>query len=134
MLVFRHPWSVVVGECATGEDLNRSFIMATRIVEPCLNTTVECIEACERCAAECGTSGNSERERCGIVARDCADISSLSLALMSRGSRFADAICAVHAMACDACAEMCAKFPEHDCCVACLKACEACAVECRTRA
>jgi hypothetical protein len=64
------------------------------------------------------------------LARDCADIASLSLALMSRGSRFADAICAVHADACEACAAMCETF-DHDCCRECAAACRACAKECR---
>lgn len=104
--------------------------MTPRTAEPCLDTTVRCIESCERCAAECGTSGDAEREKCAALARDCADIASLSLTLMSRGSRYADAICAVHADACEACAEMCGEF-SHDCCVECMKACEACAKECR---
>jgi hypothetical protein len=103
--------------------------MATKVFAPCVNTTVRCIEACERCAAECGTSGNAEREKCAAVARDCADIASLSLNLMSRGSRYADAICAAHAEACKACAEICAKFP-HACCLECMNACVACAREC----
>lgn len=105
--------------------------MSTKTAEPCLTTTVECIEACEACARECGTSGDPEREKCAVLARDCADIASLSLALMARGSQYADAICRVHADACDACAAMCAKFQEHACCVDCLKACRACAAECR---
>lgn len=105
--------------------------MDAKTAEPCLNTTARCIEACERCAVECGTSGNPEREKCATVARDCADIASLSLALMSRGSRYADAICEIHAQVCEACAEMCATFPDDACCAECLKACRACAVECR---
>jgi hypothetical protein len=105
--------------------------MTTKAAEMCLGTTVRCIEACERCAAECGTSGNPEREKCAAVARDCADIASLSMALMSRGSQYYDEICQVHAKACDACAAICAKFPEHACCVECAKACRACAEECR---
>jgi len=103
--------------------------MATKAVVPCVDTTVRCIEACERCAAECGTSGDREREKCAVQARDCADIASLSLTLMSRQSRYADAICAAHAQACVACAEMCAKF-KHACCVECMNACRACAKEC----
>ena len=105
--------------------------MVTSVVEGCIGTTVRCIEACEKCAAECGTSGDKAREACAVVAHDCADIGSLSLALMSRGSKYVKDICAVHAKVCDACAEMCAKFPTCACCKACMEACRACAVECR---
>lgn len=107
--------------------------MATKTAGPCVETTVRCIEAGERCAVECGTSGNAEREKCAALAHDCAGIASLSLTLMSRGSRYADAICAVHAQACEACAEMCAKFPQYACCVECMNACRACAKQCRAR-
>lgn len=48
--------------------------MLTRTAGPCLDTTVQCIEACEACARECGTSGDAERETCAALARDCADI------------------------------------------------------------
>ncbi len=105
--------------------------MAVNVVAGCTDTTVRCIEACEKCATECGTSVNKDRELCALLARDCADIGSLSLALMSRGSRYVKEICAVHAKACDACAEMCARFPTCSCCKACMDACRACAVECR---
>ena len=99
--------------------------------EPCVDTTVRCLEACERCAAECGLSGDREREKCAALARDCADIASLSLALMARGSAYADMLCGVHALACEACAEQCAKFPDCECCRNCVEACRACAVECK---
>ena len=103
--------------------------MVAKVAEPCVKTTVRCIEACEACSVECGTSGDAEREKCAAIARDCAAIGSLSLSLMSRGSRYADMICAAHAEACKACAEMCAKFP-HDCCIECRNACAECAKEC----
>jgi hypothetical protein len=108
--------------------------MAVTAVQPCLATTVKCLEACEACFVECGTSGDREREKCAALARDCADLAALSLALMSRGSAYADDLCALHARACQACADTCAKFPEHACCVECMAACRACAAECRIRA
>ena len=103
--------------------------MVGKIAEPCVKTTIRCIEACELCSAECGTSGDPGREKCAAVARDCAAIGSLSLSLMSRGSRYAEAICQAHGEACKACAEICAKF-SHACCVECKDACIACAKEC----
>jgi hypothetical protein len=98
--------------------------------EHCQETTVRCIEACERCAVECGTSGDPAREKCALLARDCADIASLSLTLMARGSQFAADVCALHAKACEACAALCATFPQHACCRECADACRACAKEC----
>lgn len=103
--------------------------MVSKVVQPCVKTTVRCIEACEACSVECGTSGDAEREKCAAIARDCAAIGSLSLSLMARGSRYADMICAAHAEACKACAEICAKFP-YNCCTECGAACMACAKEC----
>lgn len=103
--------------------------MAGNIAEPCVKTTVRCIEKCEACSAECGTSGDADREKCAALARDCAAIGSLSLSLMSRGSRYAELICAAHAEACEACAQCCAKF-QHNCCIDCWGACAACAKEC----
>lgn len=103
--------------------------MISKTFEPCVATTIRCIEACESCVAECGTSGDAQREKCAAVARDCASIASLSLTLMSRGSDYADAICSAHALACRACAAICAKF-SHQCCIECMNACLACANEC----
>jgi hypothetical protein len=108
--------------------------MSATAVQPCLDTTVKCIEACERCAVECGMSGDRNREKCAAIARDCADIAALSLAFMARGSRYADDLCALHAKACEACADICETMLENPCCVECMTACRACAAECRVHA
>ena len=98
----------------------------------CLETTSDCIAAAERCAVTCGTSGKEKRERCALVAHDCADIGRLVETLMLRHSRYASDACRLHATACDDFADCCAQWPHVDCCRDAQKAARACAVACRT--
>jgi len=97
----------------------------------CLHTTSTCIAATERCAAECGTSGNTTRERCALLARDCADVGRLVETLMLRQSPYADGACLLHARTCDAFADYCAKCPNEACCKEAMAAARACAAACR---
>jgi hypothetical protein len=97
----------------------------------CLETTPKCIAAAERCAATCGTSGDAERERCAVLARDCADVGRLVETLMLRRSSYAPDACALHAVTCDAFADYCAKWPNETCCREAMIAARACAVTCR---
>jgi len=99
--------------------------------EDCVKTTVRCIAAAEKCAALCGTSGDAERERCAVLARDCADAGRLVEAFMLRGSDFAADACALHAATCEAFADYCAKWPADGCCREAMQAARACAVACR---
>lgn len=101
------------------------------IYDNCLETTQKCVAAAERCAAECGTSGNTERERCAVLARDCADVGRLVEALMLRGSAYAPEACALHAVTCDAFADYCARWPTETCCKEAMTAARACAIACR---
>lgn len=97
----------------------------------CLETTPRCVAAAERCAAECGTSGDAKREHCAMLARDCADVGRLVDALMLRRSSSAAAACLLHAETCDALAECCAKWPNEACCRDAMAAARACASACR---
>ena len=101
------------------------------LYDDCLDTTSKCIAAAERCAATCGTSGDAERERCAVLARDCADVGRLVEALMLRRSPYAPDACALHAVTCDAFADYCAKWPNEACCREAMIAARACAVACR---
>jgi hypothetical protein len=103
----------------------------TELFGDCLTTTAACIAACERCAKECGLSGDPEREKCAALCRDCADVARLSEALMLRGSPYATDLCALHEELCQACADLCSQFT-HACCQACAKACAACATTCHS--
>jgi hypothetical protein len=101
------------------------------IYDDCLNTTSQCIAAAERCISICWTSGDRERERCAVLGRDCADVGRLVEALMLRGSDYAPDACALHAVACDAFADYCAKWPNESCCKEAMTAARACAEACR---
>lgn len=97
----------------------------------CSETTSDCIAAAERCAVACGTSGDAERERCALFARDCADVGRLVEALMLRRSPYASNACLLHATACDDFADCCAKWPNKACCREAMNAARACAAACR---
>jgi hypothetical protein len=101
------------------------------IYDDCLATTQKCIAAAERCARICGTSGEAERERCAVLARDCADVGRLVEALMLRASPYAPDACALHAVTCDAFADYSARWPNESCCKEAMMAARACAVACR---
>ena len=101
------------------------------LYEDCLFTTPKCIAGAERCAAVCGTSGDADRERCAVLARDCADVGRLVEALMLRGSPYVREACALHAVTCDALAGHCAKWPNESCCKEAMEAARACADACR---
>jgi hypothetical protein len=101
------------------------------LYDNCLNTTSKCIAAAERCAAICGTSGDSERVRCAVLARDCADVGRLVELLMLRTSPYAPQACALHAVTCDDFADYCARWPHEYCCKEAMNAARACAAACR---
>ena len=100
-------------------------------VDTCIVTTTECVAAAERCVSECGTSGDTERERCAVLGRDCADIGRLVEALMLRQSPYVAEACALYAVSCDAFADFCAKMLQHKCCKDAMDAARACAKACR---
>jgi hypothetical protein len=99
--------------------------------DDCLHTTSKCIATAERCAAECGTSGDVKLERCAVLARDCADVGALVHALMLRGSPYAADACLLHARTCEAFADYSANWPNNACCKEAMTAARACAVACR---
>lgn len=100
-----------------------------------------CIEACNTCAAACSHCAMSclqeahvqHMRRCIQLDIDCAEFCRMAAAVMSRGSEFAEKICAVCADICEACARECGQHAnEH--CQACAEACRLCAQECRKMA
>ena len=67
--------------------------------------------------------------RCIELDRDCADICSLAVQFMARGSKYAEKLCALCAEICKACGDECAKSKlEH--CQRCAEACHKFADEC----
>lgn len=98
----------------------------------------KCLEACSTCAWECESCATAcleepdvkAREMCIKLLRDCADICVLSAQWMSRGSKYAQALCSLCAEICDACGAECAKFKDEHC-QRCAQTCRMCAEECR---
>jgi len=97
----------------------------------CLEATSDCTAAAERCAVACATSGDAERERCALFARDCADVGRLVEALILRRSPYAENACLLHATACEDFARYCAKWPDEACCRDAMLAARTCAAACR---
>lgn len=101
----------------------------------------DCIEACNLCAAACNLCAASclrepdvkAMARCIALDMDCAALCSTAAALMARDSERAEALCALCAQACDACAEECAKH-DMDHCQACARACKRCVEACHEMA
>lgn len=100
-----------------------------------------CIDACNTCAIACNYCAGSclqEKDvqmmaRCIALDIDCAQMCTLAVAAMARGSEHAQAICNLCADLCQSCAQECDK---HDMkhCKECSKACVQCVKECRQMA
>ena len=99
--------------------------------QTCIDACCVCCEACEACCTACLSNPKvGTMTRCIMLARDCADICSTALCLMSRGSEYAKQCCNVCAEVCDACADECEKFSSIEECKQCANACRKCAQEC----
>ena len=100
-----------------------------------------CIDECQKCAVECEHCATAclhepdvgARTRCIQELRDCADICTLAVQYMARGSSHAKALCDLCATICDSCATECGKFRDTHC-QSCATACRRCADECRKMA
>ena len=101
-----------------------------------------CVDACNQCAVtchHCATACLQEQDvkmlaRCIALDLDCAAICELAAGAMARGSEQVQAICALCADICEACADECARHTTMQHCVACADACRRCADECRRMA
>lgn len=65
-----------------------------------------------------------------VLLRDCADICELCAKFMARHSPFAKSLCHLCAYVCEACANECLKFPDHESQM-CARMCLKCAEDCR---
>ncbi|MCL9682878.1 four-helix bundle copper-binding protein [Legionella maioricensis] len=92
-----------------------------------------CIEACLACATQCGHCETScinedkDKDMVGTFERDrkdCAQLCTLAAEMMTRESKYAQAICSLCAKAC----RDRAHHMEH--CTWCAEACTRCAIEC----
>jgi len=99
--------------------------------QSCIDACNACATACDHCAASCLNEQDvKSMAHCIELDMDCAQICRLAAGYMSRGSRFAAALCRLCAEVCEACAQECARHQmEH--CQRCAEACCRCAEECR---
>jgi len=104
--------------------------MTLKPYDSCINACNECLIACEECASDCLKEQDVKMmAKCIELDRDCADICSLAVQFMARGSKYAEELCALCAEICKACGDECAKHKaEH--CQRCAEACHKCADEC----
>lgn len=87
-----------------------------------------CIINCEICFTDSIIQKNNE---CIAICRDCADICSLTLNFVARGSKFRTEFYAICAKVCNACHDECSKHASHHhCCAECMKTCKHCAYLC----
>ena len=102
-----------------------------------LDRYLDCIAACNACAVaclHCASACLQEPDvkmmaRCIGLDTDCAQICQLTVAMMAGDSELAGAMCRVCAMACNACANECARHPMAHC-QQCAEACRRCAKAC----
>lgn len=90
-----------------------------------------CIAKCNHCFKSCLEESEVQMmAKCIKLDKECAEICSLALSLVSSDSEFVKAILKVCAEACEKCGQECKKhaYPH---CQECAKACESCAAVCR---
>ncbi|AMO23469.1 four-helix bundle copper-binding protein [Ramlibacter solisilvae] len=96
----------------------------------CIAACNACVVSCQHCASLCLQEPDVKMmTRCIALDFDCAEMCSVSVALMAGGSELADAMCGLCARACRMCAEECGKH-SHDHCQQCAEACRVCAEAC----
>ncbi|HEY0858738.1 MAG TPA: four-helix bundle copper-binding protein [Albitalea sp.] len=108
--------------------------MAHQQFSSCMEACDQCAQACSHCAVACLQEDDPKAmARCIALDIDCAEACRFASAAMSRGSEFAQTVCAMCADICEACGEECAHHPMAHC-QECAQACKRCAQECRRMA
>src|SRR5262249_4965147 len=95
----------------------------TREISMSLELHGPAIAACYACATVCDRTAGESRDaadpramaRCIALSADCAEICRTAGALLSRGSDFADMICATCAEICEACSVECGQHETRHC-------------------
>lgn len=97
--------------------------MSHEQMKSCIDECLACMTACNHCYEACLSGEHaSHMKRCIQLDRDCADICALAASFMSRNSEFAQQICALCAVICEACGSECKKHKEEHC-QKCAEAC-----------
>lgn len=105
--------------------------MNQALYESCLEACQQCSVACDRCAASClGEADVGRMARCIALDIDCAQLCQMAAGFIARDSELAGAVGQACMLACDNCADECARHPMQHC-QDCARACRRCADECR---
>ncbi len=93
----------------------------------CLRACNECAAACLQCATACLQEDNPKSmARCIALDLECAEICRLAASSIAMSGAQKNAVCALCATACEACAAECGKH-SMDHCQKCAEACKRCA-------
>jgi hypothetical protein len=130
--IFRSFCILLYTKILTIATMNTQITLQNPKYQTCIDACCVCCEACETCCTSCLSNQKvGTMTRCIMMARDCANMCSTAICLMSRGSEYAKQICNICAEVCDACAVECEKFSSIEECKQCADACRKCAQECR---
>lgn len=80
-----------------------------------LHDAVQAVNTTEWCADECISMGSPEMAECARLCRDVADLASLNVKFISRGSLFGPDVAEAFAIAAEECARECARHPHSHC-------------------
>ncbi len=109
--------------------------MSQEKFQSCIDACRACAIACDRCATACLHEDNLKMMvKCIHLDRECAEICSSAVRVMSMGGKFSPEICQICEDICEACASECEKHAEMEHCKECAEACRTCAEECREMA
>lgn len=99
--------------------------------EDCMKACWECVAACNHCYDACLKEEDvGEMTDCIRLTTECAASCAHAAEAISRHSMFAEEICALTAVVCEACGSQCKKH-DQDHCKECAKASLDCAEKCR---
>ncbi|MDX1640250.1 MAG: four-helix bundle copper-binding protein [Balneolaceae bacterium] len=104
-------------------------------MNPCeeiIHSLSDCVTACEKCLASCLEEENVEKmTHCIKLDRDCSDICSLGVQVLSRQSGVSESIISLCTDICANCADECEKH-DHEHCKKCAETCRQCEELCKT--
>lgn len=103
-------------------------------LERCAKACDDCQRACDMCAAHCihmVADGKKEHVKTLQSCQDCAGICSEAARVVARGGPFTDLACQACAEACARCGKQCEPFSEDRMMKTCLEECRRCEKECR---
>ena len=92
-----------------------------------------CVAECNHCAASCLEEQDVKMlAQCIKLDIDCAEICSLSISFISRGSKHAEHLLRECAEICESCAAECEKHSHMEHCRKCAEVCRMCAEACNS--